>query len=183
MSAKIFCILKKKTCFSNQIETSMKFDLTLFSPCWTLTRVWVSDIRWQDLSDFSQLAFYNSPERPTAGKKLKWNIFSDKILIFFCISWNLQTNFHLYSVSDPVGGMNSKRACHPPPAFQWPPNSAHCTSQQQFVCWFFVFFLNGPQRWTIFVCGFFKLILYKQIFNASQVSTLHNPIMPHHNGS
>ena len=83
MSAKIFCILKKKTCFSNQIETSMKFDLTLFSPCWTLTRVWVSDIRWQDLSDFSQLAFYNSPERPTAGKKLKWNIFSDKILIFF----------------------------------------------------------------------------------------------------
>ena len=74
MGAKIFCItaiLKKKTCFSNQIETSMKFDLTLFSPCWTLTRVWVSDTRWQDLSDFPQLAFSNLPERPTAGKKLK----------------------------------------------------------------------------------------------------------------
>ena len=67
------------------------------------------------------------------GKNWSEIFFSDKIVIFFCISWNLQTNFHLYSVSDPVGGMNSKRACHPPPAFQWPPNSAHCTSQQQFV--------------------------------------------------
>ena len=153
MSAKIFCILKKKTCFSNQIETSMKFDLTLFSPCWTLTRVWVSDIRWQDLSDFSQLAFYNSPERPTAGKKLKWNIFfSDKIVIFFCISWNLQTNFHLYSVSDPVGGMNSKRACHPPPAFQWPPNSAHCTSQQQFVFCTFCLSWSQYSHKAIFAC-------------------------------